>query len=303
LTTGEAAELRGSLTPVVTPFRNGDVDLDAFGHLVERQVAEGSHGVVITGTTGEPTSLSQEERATLFGAAVTAAAGRVPVVAATGASNHEETLELTRSAEAAGVDAVLVVVPAFVRPSQRGLLEHFRRVFGATDLPAMIYHIPGRSAAGVTVETVQSIAEAAPNLIGLKSASPDLDLVTSLLLALGDDFKVFCGVESLTYPMLAVGAAGVMSAVANLEPNRVADLCEAVAEGDHPRALVRHRELFEVNRAVFFDTNPVPLKAMLAARGIASEEVRPPLAPLDQRTRARVMAALESLDRSPTVTA
>lgn len=292
----DAAWLRGAITPLITPFRDGEVDLDAFAALVERQAVEGADGVVVTGTTGEPTSLSAAERAALLGTAVQAARGRLPVVAATGSANHTETVALTRAAEAAGADAVLVVVPAFVKPSQAGLVEHFTRVLNATALPALIYHIPGRSGTGVTVETVLRIAERAPNLVGLKSADPDLDLVTALLLELGEDFRVFCGVESLSYPMLALGGAGLMSAVGNLEPGRVSDVCAAVREQDHARALRRHRELFAVNQAVFYATNPVPLKAMLAARGLASAEVRPPLAALDAGTHDRVLRALATLD-------
>ncbi|MBS1677617.1 MAG: 4-hydroxy-tetrahydrodipicolinate synthase [Actinobacteria bacterium] len=290
-----AVELWGSLAPVVTPFREGAVDFDSFAALVGRQFDQGSHGVVVTGTSGEPTSLNADERIELYRAATEAARGRGPVVAATGSANQAEALRLTAAAEGAGADAVLVVCPAFVKPSQRGLVEHFTRVFAATSLPAMIYHIPGRAAVGVTTATVARIASSSPNLVGLKAASPDLDFVTELLFELGNDFRIFCGVESLSYPMLALGAAGLMNAIANLAPGPVAELCEAVRDGDHGRALELHRGLFTVNRAVFFDTNPIPLKAMLAAREIGSAEVRPPLAQLDEETHRRVMEALATL--------
>ncbi|MBS1888526.1 MAG: 4-hydroxy-tetrahydrodipicolinate synthase [Actinobacteria bacterium] len=287
------ANLRGSLVPLVTPFAGGAVDFDAFEAAVER-VGTASDGVVVTGTSGEPTSLSAAEREELFRRAVAVAAGRFPVVAATGSPNQAETIALTEAADAAGADAVLVVCPAFVKPSQEGLRRHFVAVAATTERPFLIYNIPGRAGVWVTAETVARIAEGAPNLVGLKHASPDLDLVTDLLLRLGDDFRMFCGLESFSYPFLAVGGAGLMSAVGNLVPEQVADLCAAVAEGDHARALGLHRELFRVNQAVFYDTNPGPLKAMLAASGLGSEEVRPPLAPLDEETRARVMAALET---------
>ncbi len=284
--------MKGSFTPLVTPFADGAVDTAAFEAAVERQAAEGSHGVVVTGTTGEPTSLTAAERAELFRRAADVAAGRLTVVAATGSSNHADTLALTRAAERAGADAVLVVCPAFVKPSQRGLVEHFAAVAAVTDLPLLIYNIPGRSGVGVTADTVEAIAGRAPNLAGLKHASTDLDLVTDLLLRLGEDFALFCGLESYSYPFLALGGAGLMSAVGNVHPARVAALCEAVFRDDHATALALHRELFRINQAVFFDTNPVPLKAMLAALGLGSEEVRPPLAPLDGPTRERVLDAL-----------
>lgn len=283
------------MVPLVTPFANGDIDMAAFEAAVERQIALGSHGLVITGTSGEPTSLLATERAELFRRAVNISAGRVPVVAATGSANQHETITLTRQAEAAGADAVMVVCPAFVKPSQQGLVAHFLAVAGATDLPLLIYNIPGRVGVGVTPETVERIARAAPNLVGLKHASPDLDLVTELELRLGNEFRLFCGMESLSYPFLAVGGAGLMSAVGNLLPQAVAELYDSFAAGDHARALELHRLLFYVNQAIFFDTNPGPLKAMMARSGLGSEEVRPPLAPLSAETRGRVVGALASV--------
>jgi len=288
--------LRGSLVPLLTPFDGGAIDTAAFEAAVERQIAEGSHGVVVTGTSGEPTSLTLDERADLYARAVRVAAGRVPVVAATGTPNQAETIALTRRAQDAGADALLVVCPAFVRPSQEGLVRHFVAVARSTELPLLIYNIPGRAAVGVTGETVARIVEAAPNVVGLKHASNDLDLVTDLLLRLGDDFRLFCGLESYSYPFLTVGGAGLMSAVGNLLPAQVARLCELVWERDHEAALALHRKLFRLNEAVFYDTNPGPLKAMLAATGLGSDELRPPLAPLSKVTRARVREALATVE-------
>jgi len=293
--TSTLARLRGSIVPLVTPFADGAIDVAAFEEAVERQVREGSHGVLVTGTTGEPTSLSLGERASLFQHAVRVAAGRVPVMAATGTPNQRDTLNLTRRAQDAGVDAVLVVSPAFVKPSQDGLVLHFVTVASSVDLPFLIYNIPGRAGVGVTGETVERIAERAPNLVGFKHASNDLDLVTDLLLRLGPDFRLFCGLESYSYPFLTVGGAGLMSAVGNLLPWQVAHLCELVWEGDHAAALALHRQLFRLNEAVFYDTNPGPLKAMLAASGLGSDELRPPLAPLSVATRQRVLEALETV--------
>lgn len=283
--------LRGSIVPLVTPFADGAIDIEAFEAAVER-VGTASDGVVVTGTSGEPTSLSAAERADLYRRAVAVAAGRFPVVAATGSPNQADTIALTGEAEAAGVDAVMVVCPAFVRPSQEGLRRHFVTVATATDLPLMIYNIPGRSGVGVTGATVEAVVAEAPNVVGLKHASNDLDLVTDLLLRVGDDFRLFCGLESYSYPFLALGGAGLMSAVGNLVPEQIAELCALVAADDHPAALRLHRDLFRINEAVFYDTNPGPLKAMLAAAGLGSDEVRPPLAPLAEETRERVLRVL-----------
>lgn len=287
--------LKGSYVPLVTPFAGGAIDFESFEANVERQIDSGSHGIVVCGTTGEPTSLSAAERAELYRRAVETAAGRIPVLAATGSPNQAETLALTRDAEAAGVNAVLVVCPAFVKPSQRGLFEHFSTVAAATDLPFLIYNIPGRSGVGVSAETVERIAESAENLVGLKHASNDLNLVTDLILRLGEDFRLFCGLESYSYPFLVVGGAGLMSAVGNLMPGSVARLCELVESNDHAEALQLHRDLFRVNEAVFFDTNPGPLKSMLKIWGIGSDEVRPPLVSADQALAARLETVLGGL--------
>jgi 4-hydroxy-tetrahydrodipicolinate synthase len=291
-----ATDLRGSIVPLVTPFADGEVDLAAFEEAVERQVLGGSHGIVVTGTSGEPTSLSPGERAQLFKRAVSVAARRITVVAATGSANHGDTLALTGQAQTAGADAVLILTPAFVKPSQAGLVRHFTGIAAATDLPMLIYNIPGRAGVAVSADTVERVADASPNLVGLKHASNDLDLVTDLLLRLGDNFRLFCGLESYSYPFLAVGGAGLMSAVGNLLPVQVAELCNLVEEGDHQGALRLHRALFRINQAVFFDTNPGPLKAMLSAMGLGSDELRPPLAPLPEAVLRRVLEALDSVE-------
>lgn len=290
-----AESLRGCFTPLVTPFRDGEVDHEVFRQSVLRQIDGGAPGVVVTGTSGEPTSLSSAERLSLYRDAVEVADGRIEVVAATGSANQADTFELTEAAEEAGVDAVLVLVPAFVKPSQEGLARHFEAVAKRTSLPLMIYNIPGRAASGVTPETVVRVARECPNLVGVKHASTALDPITQMLAEIGEDFRIFCGLESLSYPMLALGGAGLMNAVGNLVPARLVALCEAVAGDEHAKALGIHRELFEVNRAIFFDTNPVPLKRMLSHLGLGSEEVRPPLAPLDDATRERVDAVARGL--------
>jgi len=281
--------LRGSYPPVITPFRDGKVDFDKFAALLERQVVEGSHGVLITGTTAEPSSLTINERAELVKVAVHTVAGRIPVVAATGSQSYAETVELTARAEQAGADALLIVTPYYIRPSQPGLVEYFVAVGKQTDLPLMIYHIPGRAAVSVTAATVAKIAERLPNLVGIKHAVNDLELVTELLVRLGPEFRIFCGLESLSLPMLVIGAAGLMNAVGNLLPARVAALCDEVAKGNLAEARQLHFDLFELNQAIFLETNPVPLKYMMARLGLLeTPELRLPLIPLDEE-RGKVL--------------
>jgi len=278
--------LRGSYPPLITPFLNGAVDVAKFAELVERQVREGSHGILVTGTTGEPSSLTTGERNTLVRTAVEVTACRVPVVAATGSQSYAETLELTAAAEDAGADAVLVVTPYYIRPSQQGLVEYFCAVGERTALPLMIYHIPGRAAVSVTAATVEKIAARRPNLVGIKQAVNDLELASELLLHLGPDFRVFCGLEALSLPMLAVGAAGLMNAAGNLAPARIAQLCDEVRNGNLGAARRLHFELFELNQAIFLDTNPIPLKYMMSRLGLLeSPELRLPLVPLDEPRR------------------
>jgi 4-hydroxy-tetrahydrodipicolinate synthase len=285
--------LRGSYTPLVTPYRNGEVDVETFAALVDRQITSGGHGVLVTGTTAEPSSLTIDERNELVRVAVAAAAGRRPVVAATGSQSYADTVTLTRSAELAGADAVLVVTPYYVKPSQQGLVEYFVAVGQQTTLPLLIYHIPGRAAVSVTVDTVAKIADRLPSLVGMKHAVNDVEFVTEVLIRCGRDFRVFCGLEALSLPMLAVGAAGVMNAVGNLAPDRVAGLCNAVAAGDLGEARRLHDELFELNQAIFFDTNPIPLKYMMARLGLLpAPEVRLPLVEASPAVQDRLEGVL-----------
>jgi 4-hydroxy-tetrahydrodipicolinate synthase len=284
----DSSFLRGAMTPLVTPYRDGAVDVEAFSKSIEHQIEGGSHGVVVTGTTGEPSNLSVAERILLFEIAVKSAKGRLKVIAATGSSNFSETLAMTEAAESCGADAIIVVAPPFVKPSQMALQSYFSKVAKTSTLPLILYNIPGRAAVNIDAQTVVRIAEACPTLVGVKSALADLDYVTALIGALGSDFKIFCGVESLSYPMLALGGAGLMSAVGNLIPKKVAELCAAVDAGDHEQARAIHYSLFDLNRAIFFDTNPVPLKAMLALTGLGNGEHRLPLIEAEAALVARL---------------
>lgn len=290
----EPGFLRGSYPPLVTPFSRGAVDYETYARLVEFQLAEGSHGILVNGTTGEPSTLTADERARLVRVAVETVRGRVPVVAATGSQSHAETVWLTEQAEAAGAAAALVVTPYYLRPPQRGLVEYFVDVGRRTRLPLMLYHIPGRAAVSLEADTIERIAARLPTLVGIKQAVNDLGFVSQLLDRFGPDFRVFVGLEELSFPMLAVGAAGLMNAVGNVAPRRVAQLYEAVAAGSLADGRALHGALFEVNRAVFWDTNPIPIKYMMKRLGLIPEnEHRLPMVPADERLAARLDALLE----------
>ncbi|MEW6776851.1 MAG: 4-hydroxy-tetrahydrodipicolinate synthase [Bdellovibrionota bacterium] len=286
--------LRGSYPPLVTPFKNGKVDYDRYVKLCDYQIANGTHGILVSGTTGEPSALTVEERAKLVEVAVQAAKKKVPIVAATGCESWAGTLELTQKAEKAGADALLVVTPYYIKPPQRGLVEYYVALGKETKLPLMIYHIPGRAAVGVTVETVEKIAAKAPHLVGIKHAVNDLDFVSELIAKMGEGFRIFCGLESLSFPMMALGAAGLMNAVGNIAAKKVADLCEAVWRGDLPGAKKLHYELYELNQAVFLDTNPIPMKYMMKKMGLLeSAEHRLPMLSVTDEQAKKLDAVLQ----------
>ncbi len=285
--------LRGSYPPLVTPFREGAVDYDAYARMVERQVAEGSHGIVVNGTTAEPSTLSIEERNELVRLAVETARGRLPVVAGTGSQSHADTIALTAAAEKAGADAVLVVTPYFIRPPQRGLVEYYVDIGRRTRLPMLIYHIPGRAAVSVEAATLERIAERAPNLVGMKHAANDFALVTQVLARMGSDFRIFVGLEELSFPMMAIGACGLMNAAGNLKPHALAQMCEDVFAERLAPARAAHDTLFELNQAIFFDTNPTPLKYMMKRMGLLeTEEHRLPMMPATPELAARLDGVL-----------
>ena len=286
--------LRGSYPPLVTPLRHGSVDYDSFAELVEYQIRERSHGIVVCGTTGEPSTLTVEERSQLLEVAIDAAEGRIPIVAATGSQSHQETIALTVHAEQAGADAVLVVTPYYSKPPQRGLVDYYVDIAQRSALPLLIYHIPGRAAVHVDLETVERVADKVPHLVGMKHAANDLTLVTQLLSRFGFGFRIFVGLEELSFPMLAIGAAGMMNAVGNIAPRKIAALYEQLARGALDAARALHFELFDLNRAVFFDTNPIPMKYMMRRMGLLpTNEHRLPMVPAHRELEEKLDAVLQ----------
>jgi 4-hydroxy-tetrahydrodipicolinate synthase len=290
----EPTALTGSYTPLVTPFANGNVDLAAYERLVDRQVTGGSQGVVVAGSTGEPSVLLPDERTEMVRAAVSASGGRIPVVAATGTGSYAETRALSEAAVAAGADALLIVTPYYLRPPQRGLVEYFSDIGSRVDVPVLIYHIPGRAAVSVDIGTLEEITRRAPNVVGMKHAARELGLITEARTTLGPEFRVFVGLEELSLPMLALGAHGLMNAVANLVPEKITALWRAVADERLADARKLHDELWELNRAVFWDTNPIPIKYMMRRMGLlASNEHRLPMVPAAPELEKRLDGVLE----------
>ena len=287
--------LRGSITPLITPFRNGEVDYATYATLVERHIEEGGHGILVNGTSAEPSTLTVDERNRLVQTAIEAAKGRTQIVAATGSQSFAESQALTDFAAKAGVDALLIVTPYYIRPPQRGLVEYYAALGARSDLPLMIYHIPVRAAVNVELPTLVEIAERVPTLVGMKHASTDLAFVSDCLARLGADFRIFVGLEELSFPMLALGACGLMNAVGNLVPGPVARLYETTASGDLEAGRRAHYEMLELNRAVFWDTNPIPIKYMGKRLGILpNNEHRLPMVPATPELERRLDALLRS---------
>ena len=286
--------LKGSIPPLITPFKNGEVDYDAYAGLVDFQVKNGSHGVLVTGTTSEPSTLTTDERNRCVDVAVETANGKVPIVAATGSQSHAETVVLSEYAEKAGADALLVVTPYYIRPPQRGLVAYYNDIGKRTNLPWLIYHIPGRAAISVTLDTLDQISKGCPNYVGMKHAVDDLGFVSKCLNHFGKDFRIFVGLEDLSYPMMTVGACGLMNAVGNLMPKKLARMCELVWKGNMKAAQKIHYELFEVNQAVFYDTNPIPMKYMMKKLGIMPKnEHRLPMMPAPKELERRLDSVLK----------
>lgn len=285
--------LRGSFPPLVTPFKNGEVDYDAYTRLVAMQVEKGSHGILVNGTTSEPATLTIEERNKLVDVALSVAAKRVPIVAATGSQSLAETRKLTEHAAKAGADALLIVTPYYTRPPQRGLIAYYLEIAKISDLPWMVYHIPGRTAVSVTLDTLKELKAKSPEFVGMKHAVNDLGFVSECLASFGRDFKIFVGLEELSFPMMAVGACGLMNAVGNLCPGVLREMCEAIWKNDLSAAQLLHQRLFQINQAVFFDTNPIPIKYMMKRLGILPvNEHRLPMVPATPELEKRLDTVL-----------
>ena len=262
------AAIRGSIPPVITPFRDGAVDYEAYAGLINFQVDEGSHGILVNGTTAEPSTLTTDERNRLVDVAIDTVNGRVPVIAATGSQSLAETEQLTAHAANAGADALLIVTPYYIRPPQRGLIEYYLKVASQHETPWMIYHIPGRTAINVTLDSMKELREKSSTFVGMKHAVNDLGFVTECLSAFGDDFKIFVGLEELSFPMMTIGACGLMNAVGNLRPGVLSEMCQAVWDSDLKKGRELHQRLLEINQAVFYDTNPIPMKYMMKRLGL-----------------------------------
>ena len=284
----------GTYTALVTPFHKGRVDEGAYKKLIYDQVRGGVDGIVPVGTTGESPSLGFDEHIWVIELAVQAAKGRVKVLAGTGANSTAEAIHLTRAAEAAGVDGSLQVTPYYNKPSQEGLFQHFKKIARATRLPIVLYSIPGRCNIAIEVPTVQRLAKACKNIVGIKEAGGDADRVSQLRAALGRAFTILSGDDVLTLPFMAVGAEGVISVASNIIPRQVAKMVNEFAAGNSAAALKLHQKYYPMFKGLFIETNPVPTKAALAMLGKCTEEYRLPLCKMSASNRAQLAKTLKA---------
>jgi len=283
----------GTYTAIVTPFKNGQLDEPALARLIQSQIKGGVDGIVPVGTTGESPTVDYEEHITIIELSVKFAAGRVKVLAGTGANSTKEAIYLTQAAEKAGADGSLQVAPYYNKPTQEGLFQHFRAIARATKLPLVLYSIPGRCGVEIGVDTVKRLAAECKNIVGIKEAGGNADRVSQLRAAVGSRFDILSGDDSLTLPFMAVGAQGVISVASNVAPREVSQMVRAFAAGNAKKALSLHQKLYPLFKDLFVETNPVPVKAALAMLGIMEEECRLPLVPLSAANREKLKAALK----------
>jgi 4-hydroxy-tetrahydrodipicolinate synthase len=283
----------GSIVALVTPFRDGRVDEAKIRELVEFHVRNGTDGIVPCGTTGESPTLSHAEHKRVVEVAIEAVAGRVSVVAGTGSNSTAEAIDLTQHAKKVGADAVLMVCPYYNKPTQTGLIAHYKAVTEAVDIPIILYNIPGRTGVNMLPETVATLAEL-PNIVGIKEASGSLEQMTEVISLCGDRITVVSGDDTLTLPLMAVGGRGVISVIANILPKETAEMTRAALNGDWKRAKEIHLRLFPLCKAMFYETNPIPVKTAMQLLGRLNGELRLPLCPMSPANRGKLEKAMRA---------
>lgn len=284
----------GTFTALVTPFRNGEVDVEALEGMVEFQIEHGVSGLVPCGTTGETPAMSEAEDRVVVETVVRVANGRVPIIAGTGSNSTDMAVKYTRMAQEVGADGSLQVAPYYNKPTQEGLYRHFAAIAESTDLPLVLYNIPGRTGVTISAETMARLAEI-PNIVGVKDSTLSMNMISDVISLCGEEFDVLSGDDPMTLPLVALGGRGVISVASNVAPGAVSDMVKALLEGDWERGRELHYELLPLFRALFVETNPIPVKTAASLLGLCSDEMRLPLVPMEGEN-LRVLQ--ETLDRS-----
>ncbi|MGC4097435.1 MAG: 4-hydroxy-tetrahydrodipicolinate synthase [Nitrospira sp.] len=282
----------GSLVAIVTPFRQGKVDERALAELIEWQIADGTNGIVPCGTTGESATLSHNEHNRVIELTVEVVRRRVPVIAGTGSNSTEEAIALTKHAKQAGADGALLITPYYNKPTQEGLYRHYKAIAEAVDLPLVLYNIPGRTGVNMLPSTIARLS-AIRTIVGVKEGSGSVQQASDIVQMCGDRLTVLAGDDSLTLPMMAVGGKGVITVTANIVPKEMAGLVQSFAAGRIDDARKIHFKLSPLFSALFFETNPIPVKEALGLMRKIDPELRLPLCPMAQDTRERLICVLK----------
>jgi len=282
----------GSSVAIVTPFKNGRVDERALGDLIEFQIAQGTDGIVPCGTSGESATLTYEEHDRVIECAVEAVRHRVPVIAGTGSNSTDEAIVLTKHAKTAGADGALLICPYYNKPTQEGLYRHYKTIAEAVDLPLVLYNIPSRTSVNMLPSTVARLS-AIRNIVAIKEGAGSLQQVSEIIEACGERITVLSGDDALTLPMMAVGGKGVITVTANVAPADMAALVDAFAAGHLDRAKTLHYKLYPLFTALFYETNPIPVKEALAMMGKIDPELRLPLCPMSSENRDKLTRVMK----------
>ena len=282
----------GSLVAIVTPFKNGRVDEQALVDLIEFQIANGTDGIVPCGTTGESATLTHEEHNQVIRLTIEAVRRRVPVIAGTGSNATAEAIALTKHAQQAGADGALLITPYYNKPTQEGLFRHYKAIAEAVELPLVLYNIPPRTSVNMLPATVARLA-AIRNIVAIKEGSASLQQVSEIIQACGERITVLSGDDPLTLPMMAIGAKGVITVTANIVPRDMAAMVDAFAAGKLDEALRLHYRLCPLFTALFYETNPIPVKEALAMMGKIQPDLRLPLCPMSTDNRDKLARALK----------
>jgi 4-hydroxy-tetrahydrodipicolinate synthase len=282
----------GAFTALVTPFKNGEVDVEALEGLVEFQIVGGINGLVPCGTTGESPTLSEEEDRLVIETVVRVTNGRVPVVAGTGSNNTASAIKYTKMAEEVGADGSLQVAPYYNKPTQEGLFRHYAAIAENTSLPLVLYNIPGRTNVTIAPETMAQLAEI-PNIVGVKESTLSMNMVSDIRRLCGEEFAILSGDDPMTLPLMALGGTGVVSVASNIAPGAVSDMVAAMNSGDLARGRELHYKLLPLIRALSVETNPIPIKAAASLLGLCSDELRLPLVPMSGENLSNLQTLME----------
>ena len=283
----------GAFTALITPFKNGEVDVEALEDLVEFQIRQGINGLVPCGTTGETPALSEKEDRIVVETVVRVTAGRVPVVAGTGSNSTQMAIKYTKMAEEVGADGSLQVAPYYNKPTQEGLYRHFAAIAESTSLPLILYNIPGRTSVTLSPETIARLAEIL-NVVGVKDSTLSMNMMSDTRALCGEDFVILSGDDPMTLPMISLGGDGAISVASNVAPAAVSDLAAALLAGDFERGRELHYQLLPLFRALFVETNPIPVKAAASLLGLCSDEMRLPLVPMSGENLRKLQEVMES---------